>query len=132
MGISWKRGALVSAGIVCTTVIVAAPPASAIDWDHRVYTNDSDPGGVVYFEEHGDIVRVCDIEADGYAVRVETHHIGRTRWGYTLQRGGVGNCRQVDANYYNLPENEYIDFEITLVKDGREGYRNWGSWYNDH
>lgn len=125
---SYKLTGIVSAGLLTAAALLGAPEAAAAD--HSVRTNDGDPGGVVYFTEHGDVVQVCDIEADGWAVGVDVYWNGGN---YTLKVGGNGNCRKTDANTNNLPENAYINFRIYLYKSGTPyAYQDTAQWYNDN
>lgn len=50
-----------------TAAVLATTPAHALNWDWGPwYSGDSgDKGGVAYFEEHGDRLKVCDIDSDG-------------------------------------------------------------------
>ncbi|MFJ8107576.1 hypothetical protein [Streptomyces sp. NPDC096132] len=87
--------------------------------DASWYTNDGDPGGRIEWTANGDIVRVCDVEADGYAA------IGYVANGettiYSLQAGGNGVCktaRASDGGTHDLAENRYYNFTICLKQSG--------------
>jgi len=118
-------------GLACAAVLATAPQASAITWDHTMHTNDGDPGGLIRFAAHGDYVEVCDIEADGYAVRgfVNDDH----QHYYTLHRGGKGNCARTSAAVagHNLTEGDDVYFQVALYKDGGENqYLDATYWWN--
>ncbi|MEU9796855.1 hypothetical protein AB0E27_41030 [Streptomyces sparsogenes] len=100
--------------------LLTAPSASAADWwDYQMHTDDSDPGGRVRFKMNGDVVELCDIEADGWKVKLTIVH------GYTgnvvdrMDVGGNGNCVTHSAsNGHNLTEGQHYYFQIYLSKDG--------------
>ncbi|MDQ0381183.1 hypothetical protein [Amycolatopsis thermophila] len=128
MKISRMITGFAGAGLLTTAALLGAPEAAAAD--HSVRTNDGDPGGVVYFTEHGDVVQVCDIEADGWAVGVDVYWNGGE---YTLKVGGNGNCRSTDASEHDIPENAYVNFRIYLYRSGTPyAYQDTAQWYNDH
>jgi hypothetical protein len=72
-------------GVMATAAILAlASPASAPD--HHMYTDDGNPGGRVDFTAYGDIVKVCDVQADGYDVYVDiSPNISSGSPGYALE-----------------------------------------------
>ncbi|MFD5269034.1 hypothetical protein [Streptomyces sp. NPDC058335] len=137
------------AALAATTVFLAggalatATSASAVidppsgGWDHTWTTSDSNPGGTVYIAEHGDIVSLCDTDADGYAPRVQiaaqassgAYHIR-----YTLTAsGGEGACataRASQGGVYDLPENTSIGVTIWLGPD--RDYQTTHYYLNDH
>ncbi len=54
----------------CTFAFLAMVPATAYAADHDMYSNDAvfpgeDPGAHMWFNEHGDVVTLCDNDADG-------------------------------------------------------------------
>ncbi|HVV11461.1 hypothetical protein [Amycolatopsis sp.] len=119
---------VISAGLLGAGALLGAPEAAAAD--HSVHTNDSDPGGVAYFTEHGDVSEVCDIESDGWAVGVDVYWNGGE---YTLKAGGNGNCKSTDANTHDIPENTYVNFRIYLYKSGTPyAYQDTAQWFNDN
>ncbi|WP_052852945.1 hypothetical protein [Streptomyces avicenniae] len=120
----------------CAAVLAAAlafpalnaTSAQAIDWDHTLHTDDGDPGGRLRFEAHGDIVEICDIEADGWAVEVSVE-------GYhyydTFSVGGNGKCKTHRASGgYDLTEGSTYAFTLDLVKDGVPSvrYEDYAQW----
>ena len=130
-------------GVAVATIalgMVSVPQAFAAP-DHWMYSDDTifpgeDPGGKVEFTEHGDIVKLCDNDADGYAAYVFVYDgelYGRAE--YVLRAGGEGNCTTVrasDGGVYNLPERK-ISFLICVGKTQEgSGYCDGASWVNDH
>jgi hypothetical protein len=95
-----------------------------ITWNNTMYTTDANPhGGRLQFAKDGDVVQVCDIDADGWQVR--------GAWGPNVNgdvcwiqiTGGNGTCFSVGAGSgCNLPENRSIAFAICM----RQGDRSRG------
>lgn len=123
------------AGIALATPASATitPPGGA--WDHIVTTRDAAPhGGTVYIQEYGDVIDLCDTDADGLAPTVQInytldgipYHYGMTA------SGGYGSCvvrSASDGGVYNLPENTEI---IVTVYLGNYDYTFSGPYVNDH
>ncbi|WP_129843141.1 hypothetical protein [Streptomyces sp. RFCAC02] len=133
----WKfsRKTALRAGVVAlvaaVTPVLASPSAQAITWDHTLHTDDGDPGGRLQFEAYGDIVRICDIEADGWAVGVQI--IRKVAWdnSYTFQVGGNGNCaeRRASQGYpFDMTEGHQYEFTVFLAKDGGRAYHDVATW----
>ncbi|MGH8794245.1 MAG: hypothetical protein ACRDXX_16560 [Stackebrandtia sp.] len=116
--------ALAASAIAVVMSFALASPAYAAD--EAMNTDDGDPGGRVEFTAHGDVVKLCDMEADGYSVSLgiwdeDADH----KFKYGLDVGGEGTCVKVYADLaskYNLKEDHVFEFYITLVKNGKEGY----------
>ena len=122
---------LTSLGIPVAAVgllMLASSPALAVDYE--MHTDDSDPGGRVQFTQNGDIVRVDDLEADGYAAKLFVYNPnGTTR--YTLQAGGVGTYKTVsasDGGVYNLGEGTAYTFKLCLHKTSGDSYCDTSVW----
>lgn len=109
-----------------------APQASAVAWNYTMHTNDGDPGGLIQFAANGDYVQVCDVEADGYAVRgVVVDYTGNHS--YTLTAGSNGACSVTSAatSGRDLAENTCVTFRVALYKNGGDNqYEDVSSWYN--
>lgn len=119
--------AISGSAIIGTTVLVTAPQASAASWDHRMLSGDINPGAAIRFVQRGDVVQVCDIEADSYTA------YGRVSWStksYSLRVAGRGRCIQTDARTHNLPEKTKITFRICLQKASDKYYCHTTKWYN--
>jgi len=126
--------AAIGIGVVGTPQAFAGP-------DHWMYTNDTmfpgeDPAGKVEFTEHGDIVKLCDNDADGDAAYLWVYD--KELYGvilYQLRAGGEGNCTTVRASMggkYNLPEHK-IGFLVCRGKSAATaGYCDGTVWVNDH
>jgi hypothetical protein len=105
-----------------------------------MYTDDNDSGGRVEFWPYGDIVKVCDIEADGAHVHVVLYDI-ETYKGYDVVASGNGNCttrRASMGSKYDLPERSSssgcIWFDIRLW-DGNVSIpdsTDTAAWWNDN
>ncbi|MDT0319954.1 hypothetical protein [Streptomyces millisiae] len=123
-----RAGAVLVAAVALP--VLASPSAQAIDWDHTMHTDDADPGGRLRFEALGDIVQICDIEADGWAVEVEVYD---TVHGYDVDVfsvGGNGNCVDHDVDDgHNLVEGRYYRFTVSLVHSGGlNQYHDYATW----
>ncbi|MGO4754404.1 hypothetical protein AB4212_38365, partial [Streptomyces sp. 2MCAF27] len=94
-GAGLRMAAVLAAAV--SLPVLASPSAHAIAWDHTIHSDDGDPGARLRFEANGDIVELCDIEADGFAAYAEIYDpkTGQTR---TLTVGGDGNCKRRDAS----------------------------------
>jgi len=125
-------------GIVALTIGVIAPfavpsPAHAAT-KYTMHTDDTDPGGRVEFWPDGDIVRLCDIEADGWGVGLTV--LVLDDWeNYSLSVGGNGNCKEVRASTgagYDMVEGSTVEFYIYLYKSGvcSVCYDDSSSWQN--
>ncbi|WP_328418159.1 hypothetical protein OG470_31380 [Micromonospora sp. NBC_00389] len=132
---------LVALVATLTASAVIASPAQAYSGPHYwMYTNDGNPGGRVDFWPDGDIVQVCDVQADGAHVNVVLHDIF-TGAGYSVQASGNGNCttrRASQGGSYDLNERSssrgcYL-FNIRLWDDIHyvSGSEDKAAWWNDN
>jgi hypothetical protein len=134
------RNAFGACGAAVLVTVSVTPSAFAAD--HSMHTEGDvifpgqDHGGTMWFNEYGDVVTVCDRDADGFAAKliVYTGEVyGSQR--YTSYATGDGDCTTRKASMggvYNLPENRTIGFLLCLTKNGSDGYCNAANWYNDH
>ncbi|KAB2376431.1 hypothetical protein [Actinomadura montaniterrae] len=125
---------LITGGAVFgATALVSSPPASAQYWDQSMKSDDGDPGAVIRFKEHGDVVQVCDIEKDDWAAygTVVWFNSSGERKHYNLRAGGFGSCYQKDADNYNLPEHKSISFRICLQNKQGLDYCDYAKWTNN-
>lgn len=141
MKFTMRRGLGVAAAVTALTVGLPSP-AMASDSYHVMNTGDAfggpvfDYSGEAYFTEHGDKVKICDTDADGYAVKMWVsldNAYGPNL--YSFYRGGEDNCATHEASEggaYNLPENRYIGFLFCRYKDGQESECRAYKFYNDH
>ena len=130
--------AFVAGGTLLTATSASAtvdPPGGS--WDHTWYTTDADKGGTVYVEENGDVVSVCDSDADGLSARAkvsveESPNVWREL--YTLiASGGVGSCataRASDGGTHNLPEGASISVVVYLGPNFQHDSTH--EYLNDH
>jgi hypothetical protein len=131
---------IAAGGVLATASSASAtvdpPPGS---WDHTWATSDAGQGGTVYIAENGDIVTLCDTNADGRTPHIEiVYEDGPGDWGsaYALvASGGEGSCisaRASQGGAYNLPENKEIGVTIWLGPL-YHGYGESTHYYlNDH
>jgi hypothetical protein len=137
------RNALVVSAATLALTVGITPSAWAAD--HTLYSADvitvyEDPGAKVEFTEYGDIVTLCDNDADGKLANVVVYRDDEADGFYGVKLyekyvGGEGNCRTYRAsNGYNLPEGHNIGFLVCVASsretDGQEC--NYRAWLNDH
>ncbi|MEV4492354.1 hypothetical protein AB0K04_19830 [Micromonospora coxensis] len=109
-----------SAAAVVTSFAVASP---ALAYDTSWKTDDGDPGGVVYWTANGDVVKICDIEADGWATSAQVFSVrpdGLRAFEYQFYVGGNGSCADRKASEgatFNLPEDRKVFINLCLMKD---------------
>ncbi|RKN21004.1 hypothetical protein D7147_09365 [Micromonospora musae] len=121
-----------SAAAILLTSMMSSPALAA---DHTMYTLDDNPGGRVEFTEYGDIIKLCDVQADGHYVVLGVYdEFGNGWWDYA---SGNGNCithRASQGGEYNLYESTEYKFTISLMETGGLDYefRNVAFWLNDH
>ncbi|MEU9485957.1 hypothetical protein AB0D83_20215 [Streptomyces decoyicus] len=89
-----------------------------------LYTGDAAPGGRAKFTSDGDVLTVCDLEADGWAV---TAGIGPDAGSatYTLKRGGTGNCataKASDGGSHDLKEGKGYLLKVCLYQGSTVNY----------
>jgi len=135
MGVRKTVSALAaSVAAIMVSFGLAAPAQAAAD--HYMYTDDwGTRGGVVYFWTYGDVVQVCDRDADGYGVRVRVTDSTQGLYKYTLGVGGVDRCKSVgasDGSPYNLREGNVFHFRICLEKNGSLYDCNYRYWVNEN
>ncbi|HVV09615.1 hypothetical protein [Amycolatopsis sp.] len=113
--------------------------AAAASWDHVWTSTDANPGATVYIREYGDVVRICDTDADGYYAYVGYNYKGSDGIpvGNGLSASGNGNCNQQGASTSaidNIPENENVTVTVGLGKSGQAGlkFSATHTFLNDH
>lgn len=110
-------------GVTLAAVALAfGATTNAYAADHTMHTNDGDPGGRIEFTANGDVVRICDIEADGWAATGGAQLVGSSTWPVWMTAGGNGECvtsRASDGGSHDLKEGEVYHFEICLRKSGQ-------------
>lgn len=114
--------------LAAAALAMNAGSASAIDWDHT----KSYDGVTVYFEEHGDIVKVCDTAKNGRSASVIVYEDSPGDVGYSMTVStGKGDCkshRASDGARYNPLENHYVYFQL----DPHTSKYYTAKWFNDH
>lgn len=100
-----------------------------------MYTGDMFPGGRVQFKAYGDVVKLCDIDADGLGVwlrfRDDTQQV--TKYTYTI--GGEGRCQEFRSalgGRYDLKEGDTFEFKIRLTRYGHKEFCDTAYWKNDN
>lgn len=97
----------------------------AFAWNAEIRTTDSRPGGRVRFLADGDVVEVCDIQADGYAVHVSVYDVTARKHKYSYRIGGNGRCQTLRASLggkYDLAEGHVFRIRVCL-KRGNEALK---------
>jgi hypothetical protein len=120
------------AAATMASLAVASP---AFAWDETMYTDDGDPGGRVRFETDGDVVELCDIEADGYAVYLSVYDNTSHTFKYSYTIGGNGRCQTLRASLggnYDLAEGHVFRFRICLARDNNYSYCDDAYWDNNN
>jgi hypothetical protein len=133
-----KRHLLTVSAASAALMLTMATQASAAD--NTMKTNDSDPGGVMKWTRAGDILSVCDVESDGWAVigRVYTYVNSTTRGAriYSRQDGGNdGHCKVGRASMggkFNLPEGKKYWFKVCLHNSTEDKDCDEAAWTNDN
>ncbi|MEU5608033.1 hypothetical protein ACI2L4_00780 [Streptomyces sparsogenes] len=122
-----RAGAAIAAAVALP--VLASPNAHALAWDHTMHSDDGDPGARLRFEANGDIVEICDIEADGFAAYAEIYDY-KTGQSRTLTVGGNGNCKRRDASDYgwNLVEGRKYGFTVALTEGTYIAYPDNADW----
>ncbi|MFD0557523.1 hypothetical protein FB566_2797 [Stackebrandtia endophytica] len=114
-----KRTMQTVAMAVIAIVTSFALAATAHAADMTIRTTDDNPGGKLEFTQNGDIVKLCDTQADGWrAVGYVIKPNGSRQ--YMLAASGNGNCTTKRANQgspYNLVEGTTYTFKVCLDKD---------------
>jgi len=130
-------------GVCAAIALTLGVTPSAYAADHSMHTEGDvffpgqDYGGNMWFNEYGDVVTVCDGDADGKAAELRVYN-GKVGGGtrYLVYARGDGNCTTRKASMggsYNLPEDSYVGFQLCLHTEGYgSGYCNNANWYNDH
>lgn len=124
-----------SAAAVVTSFAVAGP---ALAYNESWRTDDGDPGGIAYWTADNDIVKICDIEPDGWAVAAFVYHRqtnGTLAFDYQFYVGGNGNCADRKASEgatFNLPENQNAHIGVCLMRDdwAEIDYCDWNELSN--
>ncbi|MFR9799583.1 hypothetical protein ACL02U_27370 [Streptomyces sp. MS06] len=127
--------------VAASAALVLGVANTAAAADHTMHTGDvfgkiSGWSGTGYFNEYGDVVTICDKDADGYAVKMFVYldklYSGKR---YDFYVGGNGRCATRKAamgGKYNLPENRKIAFLFCRYKAGKESECKGYTYLNDH
>jgi hypothetical protein len=127
----------------CTAALLAVAASTAQAADHDMYSKDDvfpgeSPGAHMWFNEHGDVVTLCDNDADGMKATLtvaygSAYHPPAK---YTMSVGGDGRCTTRKARLgrrFNLAENRRVGFLICVQNPGQQPQLcNANSWVNDH
>ena len=116
----------VVAGAAALTLAMSTQAYAA---DYSMKTDDGDPGGKVEFTTNGDVLKVTDIEADGWGVKAWVIKKSTGNVVYTIQAGGTGNsktARASDGGSHNLAEDSgstaQYKFRVCLHKENSNAY----------
>ncbi|MET7704945.1 hypothetical protein [Micromonospora sp. NPDC005413] len=112
----WFAAAGMSLALITGSFLFAAP-AMADTW---IRTSDDNPGGDLMFKAYGDIVEICDLQADGFYVD------GRVYYGskliYVIQAHGNDTCTMARASQggsHDLVEGR--EYRIVVCLDNADG-----------
>ncbi|MFB4300553.1 hypothetical protein [Actinomadura sp. NTSP31] len=131
----------IAAASVAAGVLALSVATPALAYDQKVSTDDGDPGGRVEWTAYGDVVKVCDIEADGWAAKVFVGYFVSgfppVHDSYSLQAGGNGTCktaRASDGGSHDLPEGKQLSITVCLADSSHpQGtYCDWIEPYNNN
>ncbi|MEV4753879.1 hypothetical protein AB0J86_02000 [Micromonospora sp. NPDC049559] len=84
-----------------------------------IKTTDDNPGGTLSFTAYGDIVTICDVQADGKPAVGTVWTTGGVQL-YTFMASGNGTCntrRASDGGVFDLVEGREYGFEVCLQND---------------
>jgi hypothetical protein len=133
-----KRFIRIVAVAAATLMITIGLTGRAMAADHTMHTGDvwgriMGWSGKGWFNEHGDVVTICDAQADGVAVEMFVYYDKPTgNPMYSFHVGGKGRCVTRKASMggvYNLQENHYVGFKFCRYQGGEcRDYR----FFNDH
>ncbi|MEU8978806.1 hypothetical protein [Streptomyces sp. NPDC048309] len=126
---------------VASAALVLGISNTAMAADHTMHTGDawgnvSGWSGEGYFNEYGDVVTICDKDADGSAVKIHVSlddPYGAEKYNFYV--GGEGNCathKASNGSKYDLPENRNIGFLFCRYSAGSEGECKAYTFYNDN
>ncbi len=126
----WKRKAVIvaaaAAAFIFTNSGIANAEGENIGW---TYTTDDNPGGSAQFTAYGDVLTVCDDQADGYGAWAELFNSSNGFEEEVIDSDGAGSCKSV-ANSSSVPEGIGVRLEVCLYKDGLYNYycrySTWG------
>jgi hypothetical protein len=127
-----KGMAVASLCAVAMAGTIALAPGAMAD-TYTMHTDDTDPGGRVKFNPNGDVVEICDIEADGHAVFLDVNNYTKGTNEYTYQIGGDGRCQTLRASLgqpWDMAEGDVFRFQICLVRDSVRNYCDTANWAN--
>jgi hypothetical protein len=127
-------GALSLAATLATATPASAATHKSIGWTN---TTDRAPGGKAWFNSKGNVLTVCDVEKDGWAVKATlfTYQPGQygqdasIYWG-TLQDGGSDGCgKGAKRKSFSKAENAPVQIEICLTsRDSGDSYCRTSAW----
>lgn len=125
--------------VVAALAVTVGLSGNANAADHLMHTGDAFGSvfgwsGKGWFNEHGDVVTICDDDADGRKVIMHVYYNSPSAGNpmYSFSVGGEGRCVTRKASMggvYDLQENHYVGFKFCRYPGGEcKDYR----FYNDH
>ena len=116
MPIRILRTLAMTAIAVLTSFALAATAHAA---DMTIRTTDDNPGGKLEFTAQGDIVKLCDTQADGWrAVGYVIKPNGSRQYMLTASRNGTCTTKRANqGSPYNLTEGTTYTFKVCLDRD---------------
>jgi hypothetical protein len=132
------HNALTAASLAVMTLVVplvAPSPAHAEDWDEWMYTEDIFAGGRVEFRAYGDVVKLCDTDADGHKVWLQVRDDTDGKLQYTYTIGGEDRCQEFRSSLggkYDLAEGHTFEFKICLMHYDHKEFCDTAYWKNNN
>ena len=128
------RSLPLAAMALATAMLGTGSASAATDWDWGPYYNSS-RGAKVYFEEHGDKFKVCDIKSDGQRALVWVTDSSNHYLLDLSDSKNDGKCTYSSASMggiYNLPEKKLEITACVTVGNGCQFPGETYEIYNDH
>ena len=105
-------------GVLATTT----PADAARNWDLKAYSTDGGQAGArIQFAEDGDVLQLCDLDADGYKAYAKAVRLSDDSVRYTITDTTTNNgCAWISASTGgNLAENYDHKIWVCRQKSGR-------------
>jgi hypothetical protein len=104
-----------AAGVLASFALATPAQAASV----TIFTSDDNPGGSLSFTANGDVVELCDRQADGKRAVGNVYNPSGSRR-YTFYASGHGTCNTrgaSDGGVFDLVEGQRYGFEVCLEDD---------------
>jgi hypothetical protein len=96
---------------------------------YQMHTDDDNPGGRIDFWPNGDVVTLCDVQADGKDITAlyfwgDVYHYREIKMS---ARGGNGTCT---VSRVDIPEGDCVGFYVGLSPGPT--FTDYAQWLNDN